>query len=641
MDSLFPTPQEIAQLMQNMRSARIGVLGDFCLDAYFEIDSSLEEISVETGKRVQHVRRQRYSPGGAGNVVVNLNALGVGHLEVFGAVGDDLFGREMARQFVALGAGTQGLLVQTEGWDTPVYGKPLLDGVEQQRLDFGAWNVLSDETWVLLQAAIVDARSRLDFLIVNQQLPKGWCIQARAAWMCDELRAHWQAKHLVDARHFVRGFKGVSLKLNQHETANLLLPNGQEAPLSKTYDDDEALAMARQLVELSHGISFVTRGECGVIACQPGSAVAVPGIQINGPTDTVGAGDAATAMLSACLSTGADAVRAATMANLAASITVQKLNQTGTASEPELIAAAKKLAYVYHPTLADEPRRAHYVEAGDIEIIEPWDTTSATPYSVGVFDHDGTLSTLRQGWETVMEPVMMHAILGAQYQTADSGLFHIIQQRVQAYIEQSTGIQTIAQMDGLVQMVAEFNIVPASQRLDAWGYKAIYNQALMEMVNDRLARLARGELAPEDFSMKGIVHFLHALHEKGMKLYLVSGTDEADTLHEASLLGYADLFNGGIHGAKPGSRADTKDQIIREVIESLGGRERFMVFGDGPVEIRLGRRYGGLACGIASNEERRFGVNLVKRRRLIRAGANLLTPDFSQWPRLVATLFGE
>jgi bifunctional ADP-heptose synthase (sugar kinase/adenylyltransferase)/phosphoglycolate phosphatase-like HAD superfamily hydrolase len=627
--------------MQKIRSARIGVLGDFCLDAYFEIDSSIEEISIETGKLVQHVRRQRYSPGGAGNVVVNLNALGVGHLEVFGVVGHDIFGREIVRQFAALGADTRGLLVQTDWWDTPVYGKPLLDGVEQQRLDFGAWNALSDATWDQLQAAITDARYHLDFIIVNQQLPKGWCSDERAAWMRNELRTHWHNKHLVDARHFVRCFKGVSLKLNQYETACMLRPANEAPPLNKTYGDDEALAMAYQLAESSRGISFVTRGECGIIACEPGNAVAVPGVLITGPTDTVGAGDAATAMLSACLSTGTGALHAATMANLAASITVQKLNQTGTASEPELVSAAQKLVYVYHPTLADEPRRAHYAAGSDIELIETWDTSSATKFSVGVFDHDGTLSTLRQGWEMVMEPVMMHAILGEQYQTVDSGFFRNVQKRVQSYIEQSTGIQTIAQMDGLLHMIEEFGCVPAAQRLDAWGYKAVYNQALMEMVNDRLARLERGELDPDDFKMKGIVQFLHALRERGMKLFLVSGTDEADTIHEATLLGYADLFNGGIFGAKPGSRADTKDQIIREVIDSLGGREHFMVFGDGPVEIRLGRRYGGLACGIASSEERRFGMNPIKRRRLIRAGAHLITPDYSQCSRLVGTLFGE
>ena len=640
MDSLFPTSQEIAELMQCVRAARIGVLGDFCLDAYFEIDSSIEEISIETGKRVQHVHRQRYTPGGAGNVVMNLNALGVGHAEVFGIVGDDLFGREMARQFNAMGAGTQGLLVQAAGWDTPVYGKPLLDGVEQQRLDFGAWNMLTDATWEQLQHVITQSRDGLDFLIVNQQLPKGWCNEVRAAWMCEELHTHWQGKHLVDARHFVRSFKGVSLKLNQHETA-ALLSQAEPPSLSRTYDDDEALAMARQLAALSDGASFVTRGECGIIACHPDGAVAVPGVQIVGPTDTVGAGDAATAMLSASLSTGAGAVRAATMANLAASITVQKLNQTGTATEPELIAAAQKLVYVYHPTLADEPRRARYAASSDIELIEPCDSASSVNYSVAVFDHDGTLSTLRQGWETVMEPVMLRAILGDQYQTAESGLFRAVQQRALAYIEQSTGIQTIAQMDALAQMVAEFGIVPAAQRLDAWGYKAVYNQALMQMVDDRLARLERGELEPGDFTMKGIVSFLRALRERGMQLFLVSGTDEADTLHEVSVLGYADLFNGGIYGAKPGSRADTKDQIIRSVIESLGGSERFMVFGDGPVEIRLGRRYGGLACGIASDESRRFGLNPVKRRRLIRAGANLIVPDFSQWQRLIDTLFGK
>ena len=87
--------------------------------------------------------------------------------------------------------------------------------------------------------------------------------------------------------------------------------------------------------------------------------------------------------------------------------------------------------------------------------------------------------------------------------------------------------------------------------------------------------------------MKGAVDFLQALRSKGLRLYLVSGTDEADTIHEATLLGYADLFDGRIYGAKPGSRTDTKDEIIRTVLESLDGSERFLVFGDGPVEIRL------------------------------------------------------
>jgi beta-phosphoglucomutase-like phosphatase (HAD superfamily) len=241
----------------------------------------------------------------------------------------------------------------------------------------------------------------------------------------------------------------------------------------------------------------------------------------------------------------------------------------------------------------------------------------------------------------------MHAIMGRQYKTAGYELYKRIQSAVRQFIEQSTGIQTIAQMDALVGMIADFNLVDLAERLDAWGYKQVYNDSLMEMVNDRLRRLDRGELAASDFIMKGAIEFLHALRAAGVKLYLVSGTDEADTIREASILGYAGLFDGGIYGAKPASRADTKEGIIRALLDEVAGTtdpvtsrmsHNCLVTGDGPVEIRLGRKYGALPLGVASNEERRFGLNSVKRKRLIRAGASLVIPDFSQYQKLATFL---
>jgi phosphoglycolate phosphatase-like HAD superfamily hydrolase len=201
-------------------------------------------------------------------------------------------------------------------------------------------------------------------------------------------------------------------------------------------------------------------------------------------------------------------------------------------------------------------------------------------------------------------------------------------------------------MDGLVEMVAEFDLVPESQRLDAFGYKAVYNDALMEMVNDRMARIRRGELAPSDFIMKGAIPFLEALRARGVTLFLASGTDEADVIREAEALGYAGLFDGGIHGAKPGSRADSKEAVIRDIIAQIQAADAgadgaaYLVVGDGPVEIRLARRLGGLALGVASDEARRFGWNDAKRRRVIRAGAHAVLPDFSQWQTALDFLFG-
>ena len=108
------------------------------------------------------------------------------------------------------------------------------------------------------------------------------------------------------------------------------------------------------------------------------------------------------------------------------------------------------------------------------------------------------------------------------------------------------------------------------------------------------------------------------------------------------MLGYAHLFNGGIYGALKDYTKISKRIIIENIIKekNLQGDE-LAIFGDGPDEIREGRRAGGIAIGIASNELRRFGYNPVKRPRLIRAGAQLLIPDFSQHKKLISLLFRE
>src|ERR1019366_8517622 len=96
-------------------------------------------------------------------------------------------------------------------------------------------------------------------------------------------------------------------------------------------------------------------------------------------------------------------------------------------------------------------------------------------------DHDGTISTLREGWERIMEPMMTKAILGTQFKTVDEKLFNRVKDRVQEFIERTTGIQTIAQMHGLVDLVQEFGLVPKDQILSAAKYKGIFNEELMAL----------------------------------------------------------------------------------------------------------------------------------------------------------------
>ncbi len=236
-----------------------------------------------------------------------------------------------------------------------------------------------------------------------------------------------------------------------------------------------------------------------------------------------------------------------------------------------------------------------------------------------------------------MEPMMIRAILGDRFREADEALYHKVVRRVRDYIDKTTGVQTISQMEGLAGMVREFGCVPPEKILDAPGYKAIYNAELMNLVRERLARLRRGELAVEDFTLKNAPAFLRALSGAGLKLYLASGTDVADVVNEARALGYADLFEGRIYGAEGHSAVEAKKVVLERILNEIGAAraDRLITFGDGPVEIRATHKRGGATVGVASDEVRRFGLNRDKRARLVRAGADFIIPDYSRLSALL------
>jgi phosphoglycolate phosphatase-like HAD superfamily hydrolase len=321
------------------------------------------------------------------------------------------------------------------------------------------------------------------------------------------------------------------------------------------------------------------------------------------------------------------------VANIAAAVTAQKLFQTGTASPEEISDLGTNAEYAHHPELSEYPHRARYIDGQDIEII-----TNPLPIlniKHAIFDHDGTISTLREGWEKIMEPMMIKAVVGDRSRLADERIVNRIKTRVREFIERTTGIQTIAQMHGLVDLVREFGLVAEGQILSAAQYKSVFNDELMALVNLRLAKLNAGELDINDFTLKGAVPFLRALQNAGVRLYLASGTDEKDVKREAECLGYADVFDGGIYGSVGEVTKDAKKVVIKRILNEVNGAfDQLIVFGDGPVEMREAKRNGAVAIGLASDELRRFGINFEKRRRLIRAGADALVPDFSQWQEL-------
>ena len=619
--------------LDSIANARVTVLGDYCLDAYWTVEPDESELSLETDLPIRRVSAQRYSPGGAGNVVGNLKALGAAEVRSVGLVGEDIFGTELIRLLKTTGIHTAGLLQTGDSWQTPLYAKPYWNGQELNRFDFGVVNRLSASQAKRLLAALDEAVKHSTAVVINQQLAASYLVPEMIAGINGIIARHPKVQFLIDSRNHAGAFVGAVLKLNAHEAARL---TGKNHPLDRVIYRDEARADAMAISAQTGRPVFITRGAQGMIIAAAGQVQEVPGIQILGKTDPVGAGDTVVAALSAMLGCCDDVEMAARLANLAASITVRKLFTTGTATPSELRETVATADYVYEPELAESPRLARFLPDTEIEVIRE---KPATTIRHAIFDHDGTLSTLRQGWEKIMEPMMLQAILGERLKSIPADIFHRIEADVRAFIDKTTGFQTLAQMKGMIGLIREYGYIPEAQILDEHGYKAIYNHELLKMVNLRIHKIERGELEPGDFVIKGARQFLEKLHAAGVKLYLASGTDEADVQAEAGVMGYAHLFSGGIHGAVGDLKIEAKRVVVERIIKNGGiaGAE-LLVVGDGPVELREGGRHGALRLGIASNELCRYGLDLTKRSRLIRAGADLIIPDFSQMNRLLPFL---
>ncbi|NLO36937.1 MAG: HAD family hydrolase [Clostridiaceae bacterium] len=248
-------------------------------------------------------------------------------------------------------------------------------------------------------------------------------------------------------------------------------------------------------------------------------------------------------------------------------------------------------------------------------LIDPMRRTR--PLKAILFDFDGTLSTLRCGWETVMAALMRELLGGPEHDPA-------LERQIDAYIDASTGIQTIFQMQWLAGQVRARGHEP----LDPWAYKAIYNDRLMQTVARRRDAVLRGDEPPERYLVAGSRAFLEALSRQNVALFVASGTDQADVAAEAKILGLAGFFNE-IAGALPGQASCSKEALLRRLVQAHGlGGDELAVIGDGKVEIGIAREAGARSLGVASDEIRLSGVNLVKRKRLVAAGAQAIVGDF-------------
>ena len=268
-------------------------------------------------------------------------------------------------------------------------------------------------------------------------------------------------------------------------------------------------------------------------------------------------------------------------------------------------------------------------QIGNIEIIATH--IPRGHYRSVLFDFDGTLSLVRQGWREIMIPMMVEVL--SEFNTGETEAEH--RALVTEFIDRLTGKQTIYQMIQLCEEIQKRGGIPD----DPLTYKQRFNDLLNAHIAHRIRGLETGEIAPDDLMLPHTRALLDNLSNRGLMLYLASGTDLVFVRREVELLGLTAYFENRVFGALDQHENFSKAMVIQNMLKThaIDGSE-LLGFGDGYVEIENVKAVGGTAIGVASDEVEREGINAWKRNRLVEVGADIIIPEYREQETLIAYL---
>ena len=304
--------------MPRFEKARVLVIGDIMLDRYWQGPTS--RISPEAPVPVVKVDEIVDRPGGAGNVALNISALGAA-ASLRGYTGDD----EMADslQDMLQGAGVECLFEREPGRPTITKLRVISRHQQLIRLDFEETDVARSDT--SLESDLRNHLKDCGALILSDyakgalQDPGPVIAAARAAGV----------PVLVDP-------KGTDFA--RYRGATLITPNLHEfeAVVGSCSSEQDLVAKGESLMaELDLGALLVTRGEHGMTLLRPSEDELHLPAKAREVFDVTGAGDTVIAVLAAAIAAGESLPHSVALANIAASIVVGKLG-TAAVSAPEL-----------------------------------------------------------------------------------------------------------------------------------------------------------------------------------------------------------------------------------------------------------------------------------------------------------------
>ncbi|MFT3882324.1 MAG: PfkB family carbohydrate kinase [Gemmatales bacterium] len=344
------TDQLLESILAKLPTLSIGVVGDLFLDQYLDLDHRLTEPSIETGLDAYQVAGVRNSPGAAGTILNNLAALGVGTIKILSFIGTDGRGYDVKQELLKRKIDITHLL-ETPLRRTPTYTKPMLSqdntlSRELNRIDIRNRTATPGDVQLYLLEELPKLWNSVDALLVLDQVsePETGVITSLIRHKLSELGAEKPEKLLLaDSRELIVHFHNCWTKPNLSECEAAF---GRDDDVI-TNESESELAVSALAIRLNRPV-FCTMGEEGIclantfassLDCAGNKRVEttmIPGYPVKGPIDIVGAGDSTSAGIACAYAAGATMAQAGAFGNLVASITVQQIGTTGTAS-PEQV----------------------------------------------------------------------------------------------------------------------------------------------------------------------------------------------------------------------------------------------------------------------------------------------------------------
>ncbi len=346
------TDQLLESILNKLPNLSIGVVGDLFLDQYLDLDHRLTEPSIETGLDAYQVSGIRNSPGAAGTILNNLSALGVGTIKILSFIGNDGRGYDVKQELLKRKIDITHLL-ETPLRKTPTYTKPMLtvDNAlprELNRIDIRNRTATPGDVQLFLLEELPKLWNSVDALLVLDQVsePETGVITSLIRHKLSELGAEKPEKLLLaDSREQIVHFHNCWTKPNLVECETAFGRGTDDEAI--TVDGESELAVSALAIRLNRPV-FCTMSEEGIclantfassLDCVGNKRVEttmIPGYPVAGTIDIVGAGDSTSAGIACAYAAGATLAQAGAFGNLVASITVQQIGTTGTATPDQV-----------------------------------------------------------------------------------------------------------------------------------------------------------------------------------------------------------------------------------------------------------------------------------------------------------------